>query len=91
MVFVVDVEIVEGQNIGVPSLVAFHSVDHELNDRGGFWYLSAFRKRGFKFLAGPFGIDRELPILGRDLSSQSVNGSTPHNIESASEIMDCIA
>lgn len=91
MMFVVNVEIVEGENIAVPSLVTLHSVEHEFNNRGRFWYRSAFRKRGLKFVACPFGINRELPVLGRRAVPQGVNCSAPHNIESASEIVNCIA
>jgi hypothetical protein len=90
MVLVVNVEIVEGENIAVPSLVTFHTVKHEFNDGRGFWYFSAFRECGFKFLASALRINREFSMPGRTLGTEGMNSSTPNNIKSASEIVDRI-
>lgn len=90
-VFILNVECVKGEKIAVPSLVTFHSIEHESDDGRGGWYFSAFRERVFKFLTIPPRVDGEMSMLRRGLRTERVNGSDPDDIKCASEIVDCIA
>ena len=41
--FIVDVEIVQGKNIGVTSFVTFHVIDNEVENTGSFIYAGALK------------------------------------------------
>ena len=87
--FVVDVESVNGANIAVPSLVRFHALNHQVEDGRSSAYFSCLCEIAYKFL----------PRIGNGKLSPSSEGSgaelfnytAPSEIESASQIVDCIS
>lgn len=80
--FIVNVEIVEGEDIVVPSLVRFHTIDHEREERGRYVFSL---QSGFKVFPRFLGVDRKLTVSG-DLREHGA----PCNIKSAVEIMNCV-
>ena len=90
MVFIVNVEVVDGTNVGVASLVRFHSLDQKIKQGRVGRYFSCLRERRFKMLPivadDEFGALRAKPIRTQDSESFSVS-----DVESAVQIVDCIA
>ncbi|MGB0065201.1 MAG: hypothetical protein WBP85_12210 [Terracidiphilus sp.] len=89
MVFIVNVELMEGQNIAVPSLVRFHAIDNQVVKGGGSWYFSS--NSGPKIVFGLERVNREFAELGIVAGNKCSIGPAPGNIQSAMEIVDCIA
>lgn len=88
-VFIVQIEGVDGVDVGVPSFVRFHALHHEVEQRRGFAYFSCLREIAYKFL--PQIWDREMRPLVHGFGTDFFNGSTPCEIKSASQIVDCIS
>jgi len=89
-VFIVNVEPVNGPQIGVPSFVRFHAIDHEAKQAASIRYFSFFGENRFKCL--PFGLERKIEEPGLEGGRvQSRVGVTPCDIKSALEIMDCVS
>lgn len=80
MVFVVNIELVNGQNIGVPSVVGFYSI-YDKDDKGERYY--GFEGRP-KLISGLVRIDRKLAVFGL------AHNTAPCNIQSAMQIMNYI-
>jgi len=89
IVFVVNVEIMQGANIGIPSLVTFHAINNEIEEGRRGRYFSAFRERGFKLM--PVFVDREFGPSRVGLRENRSNRGAPCDIKSAVEIVNCIA
>ena len=88
-VFVVNVEIMQGANIGIPSQVIFHAINNEIEEGRRGRYFSAFRERGFKLM--PVFVDREFGPSRVGLRENRSNRGAPCDIKSAVEIVNCIA
>lgn len=89
MVFVVDVELVEGSNISIPSSVRFHAIHDEVEEYMRGWYFSAHS--GLKIPSFLLGVNRELAEPGIDFRNEGAVSGTPRNIERAVEIVDSIS
>lgn len=88
--FVVNVEMVDGPNVGVPSFVGFHAIDHEAMEAGVAGYFSFSGESRLKHF--PFGVDGEIEELGIEGGGvQSLVGRSPRNIKSAVEIVNCVS
>lgn len=89
MVFVVNVQSMDGPDVVVPSVVRFHSLNYEIKERRSGVYFSILRERIFKPL---FGFHNgELAVT--PLESGGTNPAervAPCEIESAFQIVDCV-
>ena len=88
-VFVVNVESMERTNIAVPSLVRFHAIDHEIEEGRGVAYSSSLSEIGYKLM--PRIWDGKLRVTGVSRRTKLSHDATPCDIESAMEIVNCIA
>lgn len=89
-VFIVNIEPVNGPQVGVPSFVRFHAIDHEAKQAASVGYFSFFGENRFKCL--PFGPERKIEELGLEGGRvQSCVGFSPCDIKSALEIVDCVS
>lgn len=88
-VFIVDVEFMEGSNIGIPSFVRFHAIDNKVEERRGTWHFSSHF--GLKISSFLFGVDRELTELGIGARNKGAIGSAPRDVEGAMEIVNSIS
>lgn len=89
-VFVVNVEPMDGPNIGIPSFVRFHAIHYEAKEASVAGYFSFFDEIRFKDF--PFGVDgkiEELEIEGGAV--QGFVGHSPCNIKSAIEIVNYVS
>jgi len=86
--FIVDVEIVQGKNIGVTSFVTFHVIDNEVETRE----LSSTPAllRTYNLLPRLIPIDREFGVIG-PASGDLPEDFNPCDIKSGSEIVNCIS
>lgn len=90
MVFVVDVKGMKGENIAVPSSVWFYVLDHEIEESRCRAYASCRGKVRYEFF--PRLGDGEFGFSGTEsFGTQSAHGIAPSNIQSAFEIVDCVA
>lgn len=89
MVFVVNVELMNGENISVPSSVWFYAIDEQIKEGGGGRYFSA--QFGLKAPSLFFGVDGELAKFGVGIRDECRVRFTPRNVQSAVQIVDCIA
>lgn len=90
MMFVVNVEVVDGTNIVVPTFVRFHALYQEIEQGRTGRYFSCLRERRFKML--PIVSDDEFSALGTEsIRTQDSDGFSISDIESTLEIMNCIA
>jgi len=90
MVFVVNVEVVDGTNITVPSLVGFHALHQEIEQGRSGRYFSCLRERRFKML--PIVADGEFSVLGPEpIRTQDSDSFSIRDIESTVEIVNRIA
>lgn len=87
--FIVDVEIVQGKNIGVTSFVTFHVIDNEVENTGSFIYAGAL-KNTYNPLPRLIPIDREFGVIG-PASGDLPEDFNPCDIKSGSEIVNCIS
>src|SRR5271157_1486310 len=87
--FVVNVEVVEGQDIAVPSLVTLNMIDHEVKDAGSRIYASIF-EGSFKPISGLIGPDGKVSPASRPVSNNA-DDIDPCNIKSGAEIVNCIS
>ncbi len=83
MMFVVDVEGVESENIGVPSRVTFHAIDNKIEH--GDCYASPL-ERTLKLLPRFLRVDGKLSVSGSCREHPA-----PSDIESAMQIVNCIS
>jgi hypothetical protein len=88
-VFIVQIQGIDGANVGVPSFVRFHAFNHKVEDGRGLAYFSCLREVAYKFL--PRIRDWKMRPLGQSGGAEFFNGSAPSKIESASQIVDCIS
>jgi hypothetical protein len=84
-VFVVDVEQVQGENIGVSSFVRFYVVQDEPDNGRGYWYFMVFRQHRLNSFPRPVGIDEELGVFGSGVWGYDCS---PSNVESTAKIVD---
>lgn len=91
VVFVVNVESIDKENVRVPSLVRFYPIQHQVADGMNARYFSILRQRGFKFLPCPLRINGEPRPLVRSLETQLADDFDPHNIQGGMEIVNRIA
>jgi len=89
-VFIVDVEIVEGQDIAVPSLVSFHVVDEEIEYGRRGMYASILRKNRFEPIPALVFPDRKVGLAGHS-ETVSSDEADPHEVESGSKIVGHIS
>jgi len=90
MVFVVDVERMDGTYIRVPSLVRFNTLNQKVEQGGAGIYLSCLRESAYKVLPivayGKFGVGGIEPIGTQDADCFAIG-----DVKSAMEIVDCVA
>lgn len=91
LMFIVNVEGVEEQEIAVSSLVRFYPVKYQVADGIASRYFSTLHKRGFKFLSCPLRVGWESGVLMRSFETEFTNNFNPSNIESGMEIVNHIA
>jgi hypothetical protein len=92
MMFVVNVEVVDGTNVSIPtlSLVRFHALYQEIEHGRIGRYFSCLRERRFKML--PIVADDEFSALGVEpIRTEDSDSFSVSNVESAVEIVNCIA
>ena len=90
MMLVVNVEIMDGANVAVPSLVRFHALHQKIEQGRVGRYFSCLRERCFKML--PIIANYEFGALGTEtIRTQDSESFSVSDIESAVEIVDCIA
>jgi hypothetical protein len=90
MVFVVNVKGMKGENIAVPSSIWFYSLNHEVEESRCRAYASCHGKVRYDFF--PRIGDREFGSGGvKPFGTQSAYCILPSKIQSAMEVVDCIA
>lgn len=89
MVFVANVELVEGVNIAVPSIVRLYAIDYKIKKGAGVWYLSAHSR--LKVFPRLFWINGKLAEFGVSTGDQGAICRTPSNIQSAMQIVNCVS
>jgi hypothetical protein len=88
LMFVVDVELAEGENVVVPSFVSFYSINYQI-DEGRVYF--GLNEAGFKFLPSTLGVDRKFGAAVESVGTKVSDSSTPNDIESGMQIVNCIA
>ncbi len=93
LVFVMDIKPMNGPNVEVPSFVRVvrsQSIHHEIEQRGSCVYFSGLREGRFKvFLGVTNGEFGSCGIESR--GTQSFERIPVNNVESAAQIVDCVA
>lgn len=89
LVFVVNVQGVQRENVAVPSFVTFDVVNYEIEDARSGRYASTLLENRFKPVFGLARIDGKFRVPVR--VAESSNDFAPRDVKSGSQIVDCIA